>query len=281
MSSGGGGSSNSMGRGNAGVRIGILSVQGDVAENAAAISSALKDPRGFDDDSVTLVKTPQQVEELDGLVIPGGESTTIGRLSDANQTLEAIRSKIERDGMPVLGICAGLIMLAKSAGNPASVTTAAAAGADAPKSAQPLLDVLDIDVTRNAFGRQNQSFEARLDIRPLAIPDFKGVFIRAPLISRVAPDVTVLCELPPAAAAAGSGDAATVDNSGPDNGNGAADAAADVDDGIRAGPHDHGQGGIVAVSKGNIIGTAFHPELSGDLAVHKHFVALVRRHKRG
>jgi len=77
MSSGGGGSSNSMGRGNAGVRIGILSVQGDVAENAAAISSALKDPRGFDDDSVTLVKTPQQVEELDGLVIPGGESTTI------------------------------------------------------------------------------------------------------------------------------------------------------------------------------------------------------------
>ena len=270
------GGSGSMGRGNTGVRIGILSVQGDVAENAAAISSALKDPRGFGDDSVTLVKTPQQVEELDGLVIPGGESTTIGRLSDANGTLEAIRSKIARDGMPVLGICAGLIMLAKSAGNPASVATAAAAaeGAEAPKSAQPLLGVLDIDVTRNAFGRQNQSFEAKLDIRPLAIPDFKGVFIRAPLISRVAPDVTVLCELPPAAAG-GSGDVATVDGSGP--GNDGAD-----DDGIRAGPpHDHGQGGIVAVSKGSIIGTSFHPELSGDLAVHKHFVALVRRHKRG
>lgn len=220
-----------------GVRIGILAVQGDVAENADAISKALKSPRGFDDDSIVLVKNPGQVNNLDGLVMPGGESTTIGGLSGANGTLEAIRSRITRDRMPVMGICAGLIMLAKSVD--AGVANTKASG-------PPPLGALGIRIRRNAFGRQRQSFEAKLSLKPLAISDFKGVFIRAPVVYDVEPGVDVLCEL-----AAASGD--------------------DTPDKKRR---------IVAVGRDNIIGTAFHPELSGDLAIHKHFVDMVRRHKR-
>ena len=239
------------GAGNRGVRIGILSIQGDVAENVAAISGALKDPRGFDDDSVTLVKTPRQIEGLDGLVIPGGESTTIGSLAAATGTLDAIRTRITRDGMPVLGICAGLVMLAKSAFGPSPSPSHDAS--ESGRLSQPLLGMLDIDVIRNAFGHQRQSFEAGLDLGRLAIPKFRGVFIRAPVISRVAADVTVLCELPRDAGGDG----------GSDDDGGGTDARR-----------------VVAVSKGNIMGTAFHPELSGDLAVHKYFVAMVRRQSR-
>lgn len=236
-----------------GVRIGVLSVQGDVAENVAAVSSALKAPRGFEDDSVLQVKTAGEIARLDGLVIPGGESTTIGRLSAAGGVLDAIRERINGDGMPVLGICAGLIMLARSADDR---TVGRLDG-------QQLLGVLDVEVQRNAFGRQRQSFETKLDIRPLAISNFKGVFIRAPVVRGTGPDVEVLCELPPGTAD-GGGD-------GDDNDNG--DAAPDAGgDGTRR--------RIVAVRKGDIIGTAFHPELAGDLAIHQHFVDAVRRRKR-
>ena len=252
-----------------GVRIGILAVQGDVSENAAAISNALKTPRGFDSDSVVLVKAPGEVPGLDGLVLPGGESTTIGRLSLANGMMDAVRSRI-RDGMPVLGICAGLIMLAKSASDRVVGSV----------PGQPLLGVLDVDIQRNAFGRQRQSFEARLNMKTLAISDFKGVFIRAPVIRGAAPDVDVLCELAGAGARADGEKAASDPRSGAagdggdgSNGNGAS-AAATTD-------HNAGHRTIVAVRKGNVMGTAFHPELSGDLAVHKHFVDVVRRQKRG
>ena len=225
-----------------GVRIGILAVQGDVAENTAAVSAALKDPRGFDDDSVIHVKTPQQASTLDGLVIPGGESTSIGKLSHANGTLEVLQSRIQNDSMPVLGICAGLIMLAKSADDRVI---------GAMERRQPLLGMLDVAVERNAFGRQRQSFEAKISLATLAISNFKGVFIRAPVISDVGSDVRVLCELPPAP-----------------------NTPVKNDD-------DSGKKRIVAVSQGNMLGVAFHPELSGDNSIHKHFVDMVRRHKRG
>lgn len=226
-----------------GVRIGVLSLQGDATENVSAVSAALKSPRGFDDDSIVSVKTPRDVSDLDGLVIPGGESTAIGILSDTNGTLGAIKSRIQDEKMPVLGICAGLIMLAKSVGDPAK------AGDDeivAVKQPYSLLGALDITVRRNAFGRQRQSFEAKLNLQPLSITDFKGVFIRAPLISSVGPGVDVLCEL----------DAINTDSG-------------------------KNKRRIVAVCQENVIGTAFHPELSGDLAIHRHFVDTVRRKKRG
>lgn len=254
MSDGGGSSS---GSGRKGVRIGVLSVQGDVAENVAAISSALKSPRGFEDDAVLQVKTAGEISRLDGLVIPGGESTTIGRLSAAGGVLDAIRERVNGDGMPILGICAGLILLARSADDR---TVGRLDG-------QPLLGLLDVEVQRNAFGRQRQSFEAKLDIRPLAISNFKGVFIRAPVVYGTGPDVEVLCELPPGVGDSSGGVDA---GGGGDNGDAAPDAGG-------SGPRRR----IVAVRKGDIIGTAFHPELSGDLAVHKYFVDAVRRKKRG
>ena len=239
-----------------GVRIGVLSIQGDVAENVAAVSSALKAPRGFEDDAVLQVKTADEISRLDGLVIPGGESTTIGRLSAAGGVLDAIRERVNGDGMPVLGICAGLILLARSADDR---TVGRLDG-------QPLLGVLDVEVQRNAFGRQRQSFETKLDIKPLAISNFKGVFIRAPVVCGTGPDVETLCELPPDAGDSSGG----VDADGGDNGDAAPDAGG-------SGPRRR----IVAVRKGDIIGTAFHPELSGDLAVHKYFVDAVRRKRRG
>lgn len=252
-----------------GVRIGVLALQGDVAENVASLSAALKSPRGFDDDSIIPVKTQQQVAGLDGLVIPGGESTAIGKMAHAGDILDALRARIQDEQMPVLGICAGLIMLAKSA------TSLHATGgkkegrvAVATTTEQPLLGILDVDVHRNAFGRQRQSFETNLDIKPLSISKFKGVFIRAPVVSRVADDVSVLCELGTATAGVcdlldDAGTAATVD------------AADKTDTLVTPGRR------IVAVAKDNIIGTAFHPELSKNLEIHKHFVDMTRRYKRG
>ncbi|MDE0266318.1 MAG: pyridoxal 5'-phosphate synthase glutaminase subunit PdxT [Thaumarchaeota archaeon] len=235
------------GGGRKGVRIGVLAVQGDVAENVAAVSSALKAPRGFEDDAVLQVKTAGEISRLDGLVIPGGESTAIGRLSAAGGVLDAIRTRVNDDGMPILGICAGLILLARSADDR---TVGRLDG-------QQLLGVLDVEVQRNAFGRQRQSFETKLDIRPLAISNFKGVFIRAPVVCGTGPGVEALCELPPGAGDSSGGD----------------DAATDAGGSPRR--------RIVAVRKGDIIGTAFHPELSGDLAIHQYFVDAVRRKMRG
>ena len=253
-SSGGGGGGSSSSR--KGVRIGVLSVQGDVAENMAAVSSALKAPRGFEDDAVLPVKTAGEIARLDGLVIPGGESTTIGRLSAAGGVLDAIRERVNGDDMPVLGICAGLIMLARSADDR---TVGRLDG-------QSLLGVLDVEVQRNAFGRQRQSFETKLDIRPLAISNFKGVFIRAPVVCGTGPGVEVLCELPPGVGGGGDGDGSSGDGDNDDTSPGASGSQ---------------QRRIVAVRKGDIIGTAFHPELSGDLAIHRHFVDAVRRKRRG
>lgn len=208
-----------------GVRLGVLSVQGDVDENLTVLSSALKIPQGRDDDSILPVRTPEAVSRLDGLVIPGGESTAIGTMSLANGTLDAVRSRIVQ-GMPVLGICAGMILLSGSADDRVMGSTG-----------QPLLNVLDVRLERNSFGRQRQSFEAKISMRPIAIIDFRGVFIRAPSILEVGPGVEILSKL-------------------------------------------DGDGRIIAVRKDNIIGTVFHPELAGDVSVHKYFVDTVRRTKQ-
>ncbi len=160
------------------LNIGILSIQGDVAENVASIEAALKelDKNG----NVIQVKTPEQISKLDGLIIPGGESTTMGQLSLVNGSLKQIKEKIE-SGMPVFGICAGLILLSKNAKDRVIGDTD-----------QPLLNLLDVKVERNSFGRQRDSFEAKISLELVNISSFNGVFIRAPSISEVGDDVQVI-----------------------------------------------------------------------------------------
>jgi 5'-phosphate synthase pdxT subunit len=117
---------------------------------------------------------------VDGLVIPGGESTTIGQLSLFNGAFITLKDKIDQ-GMPVLGICAGMILLSKTVNDKV-----------VGKIDQPLLDILDIKLERNSFGRQRESFESDISLNSIGIPSFNGVFIRAPSISDVGPDVEIL-----------------------------------------------------------------------------------------
>ncbi len=199
------------------IKVGVLSLQGDVAENIASTKTALSelDKTG----TVTEVKTPEQISELDGLIIPGGESTMIGQLSLINGSLKKIKEKIEA-GMPVLGICAGLILLSKKAKDRVVGYTD-----------QPLLDLLDVQVERNSFGRQRDSFEAVISMDSLNIPKFNGVFIRAPSISELGENAEVISKF---------------------------------------------NEKIVAVKQGNMLATAFHPELTKDVSLHKYFVNMIK-----
>ena len=158
--------------------LGVLSIQGDVLENILSVKAAID---ALDiDGTVISVKTPDEISKVDGLIIPGGESTTIGRLSVANGAMKILKEKIEQ-GMPVLGICAGMILLSKNAQDKV-----------VGKIDQPLLDMLDIKLERNSFGRQRESFESDISLNSIGIPSFNGVFIRAPSISDVGSDVEVL-----------------------------------------------------------------------------------------
>ena len=161
-----------------GVNIGILAVQGDVSENIMATKMASEE-FGIEG-VVNEIKYPEQISELDGLIIPGGESTVIGQLSLVNGSLKQIKEKIA-SGMPVLGICAGLILLSKKAKDRV-----------VGEMDQPLLDLLDVKVERNTFGRQRDSFEAEISMEKIGIPKFHGVFIRAPSIMEAGRDVEII-----------------------------------------------------------------------------------------
>jgi 5'-phosphate synthase pdxT subunit len=152
------------------MRVGILALQGDVREHAASLERIGAEP--------LLVRTPEDLAAVVALVIPGGESTTIGKLVDRYGLAGPLTSRIE-GGMPVLGTCAGMILLA-------SGTT----------SAQPQhqLGVLDVTVERNAFGRQVDSFEVAVDVKGFDEPVW-GVFIRAPRVAEIGPGVDVLAEI--------------------------------------------------------------------------------------
>lgn len=202
------------------LNVGVLSIQGDVQENILSTKKALSELSI--DGTVTDVKTPDEISQLDGLIIPGGESTTIGQLSLVNGSLKVLKEKIA-NGMPVLGICAGMILLSQTADDRV-----------VGKTDQPLLDILDIKLERNSFGRQRESFEANISMDSIDIPKFNGVFIRAPSVSDTGSDVEVLSKF---------------------------------------------NERIVAVKKGNVIGTAFHPELTPDTSLHKYFVNLVNSSK--
>jgi 5'-phosphate synthase pdxT subunit len=186
------------------VKVGVLAIQGDVREHLDLFRSlgVAAEP----------VRTLDEVESVDALVLPGGESTTIGFLLAEHDMLDPLRKRIE-DGLPAFGTCAGAILLARTVG-----------GGDVPK-----LGVMDITIERNAYGRQVDSFEADLELRDRG--RMHAVFIRAPQITAVGEGVEVLAE--------------------------------------------HA-GRPVVVRQGHVFAATFHPELSGETALHEAFVEVVR-----
>jgi 5'-phosphate synthase pdxT subunit len=195
------------------VRIGVLALQGAFIEHEKILRRLRVE--------TTEVRLPEHLEGLDGLIIPGGESTTIGQVAQRWGLLEPVRT-FAQSGRPLWGTCAGMILMAKEVVDGAS--------------GQPLLGLMDIAVRRNAFGRQVDSFEADLDVPALGAPPFSkaqgrpfhAVFIRAPLIERVGKGAEVLARL---------------ENET-----------------------------VVAVRQGNLLATAFHPELTDDDRFHRYFL---------
>jgi pyridoxal 5'-phosphate synthase pdxT subunit len=194
-------------------RIGVLALQGDFREHLRMLADC-----GVD---AVKVRTPADLAAVDGLVIPGGESTTIGMLIARNGLEAPLRTAIA-EGMPVMGTCAGMIVLAAEVldGRPD----------------QLCLGAIDMTVRRNAFGRQVDSFEAAVDMPTLPGPPVTAVFIRAPWVERVGPEVEVL-------------------------------ARVGVDDGADR---------IVAVRQGNALATSFHPEVTDDRRFHALLVDIVQ-----
>lgn len=187
-------------------------MQGDVREHLAALEEAGA--------RAVRVRHPEDLARVDGIVLPGGESTTIVKLLDAFELFEPLRAAIE-GGLPAYGSCAGMILLARR-------LLDAAEG-------QRTLGALDVTVRRNAFGRQIDSFETDLEVEGVTDGPFHAVFIRAPWVEEAGPGVQVL-------ATVGAGLAA---------------------------------GRIVAVRERDVVATSFHPEIAGDVRLHRKFVQIV------
>jgi 5'-phosphate synthase pdxT subunit len=192
-------------------RIGVLAMQGAFVEHISAL-------RQLGVEAVP-VRRADELKGICGLVIPGGESTTICKLMREYSLVEEVGKLIAR-GLPVLGTCAGMILLAKEVLGPNEHS----------------LKAMNIKVRRNAFGRQVDSFEADLDIPALGHPPFRAIFIRAPWIETAGEGVEILASLP--------------------------------------------DGTPVAAREGNLVATAFHPELTPDLRLHKYFLSLVDSHSK-
>lgn len=184
-----------------------MAAQGDFAEHIAILRAIGIEARE--------IRLPQQLEPLDGLIIPGGESTTLSRLMSLYELRQPI-AQMAAEGRALWGTCAGMIMLAREITEQDPVP----------------LGLMDIGVRRNAFGRQVDSFEQPLNIAPLRPEPFHAIFIRAPVVIRTGPAVAVLAAL---------------------------------DDGRP-----------VAVQQGNLLATAFHPELTRDYRMHQYFLELAQ-----
>jgi len=193
----------------AGPAVGVLALQGDVVEHARALSAAGARP--------VTVRRAAELDGLDGLVIPGGESTTMWKLAVIFDLMEPLRKRVGA-GMCVFGSCAGMIMLADR-------LLDGVAG-------QETVGGIDMTVRRNAFGRQVDSFEADIGLAGIARP-FRAVFIRAPWVEQTGEQVEILGTEP-------------------------------------------ATGRIVAVRQGPLLATSFHPELTGDVRIHRLFVDMVR-----
>ena len=162
------------------VNIGILGVQGDVEEHVTSVESAFREItiEGI----VSVIKYQEEINSINGLIIPGGESTSIGKLSNNDDFHSSIKKKITQ-GMPVLGTCAGLIFLSNHIVQNSSNTS------------QKLLGSLGIEIERNAFGRQRESFQSEFPIPKFGLDNFLGVFIRAPVIRNIGSNVEVIAKL--------------------------------------------------------------------------------------
>jgi 5'-phosphate synthase pdxT subunit len=191
------------------MKIGVLTLQGAVSEHVEILEKLRV--------TAIPVKTCQEISEIDGLVIPGGESATIGRLIQKFDLETLIKERISQ-GMPVFGTCAGMILLSKSIEGPD----------------QFKLQVLDITVVRNAFGRQIESKEVDLTVKGFDSP-FHAIFIRAPIAKDLGQNVEVLSSVPK---------------------------------------------GVVFLKQGNILVSAFHPELGTDLRVHQLFLDIINSYKQ-
>ncbi|MCE4268157.1 pyridoxal 5'-phosphate synthase glutaminase subunit PdxT [Rhodococcus globerulus] len=156
--------------------IGVLALQGDVREHLAALADSGADAVG--------VRRPEELDKVDGIVIPGGESTTMSRLLQVFELLEPLRERL-RGGLPAYGSCAGMILLASEV-------------LDTRPDAEHL-NAIDMTVRRNAFGRQVDSFESDLEFEGILGDPVRAVFIRAPWVERVGPGVEVLAQVPAAA----------------------------------------------------------------------------------
>lgn len=182
------------------MRIGVLRVQGAFAEHEAVLRGVGAEP--------VPVRLPGHLDGLAGLILPGGESTTMRKLVDRWGLRRPILD-LAQSGAPILGTCAGMILLAR----------------EIIDGDEPVFPLLDVAVKRNAFGRQLDSFEADLDVPVLGDTPVHAVFIRAPLVERTGDEVDVLARLE--------------------------------------------DGSVVAVRQRNVIATAFHPELSGEVRFHR------------
>ena len=193
--------------------VGVLALQGDVAEHLHHLEAVGA--------RAVRVRRPSELAEVDGLILPGGESTAMSRLLDVYDMYEPVAARIG-EGMPVYGSCAGMILLA---------STVLDTRADA-----TWFSAIDMTVRRNAFGRQVDSFEADLAVDALGEQPLTTVFIRAPWVESVGPDVEVLAD-------------------------------------VRA---SDGRDHVVAVRQGNALATSFHPEVTDDVRVHGYFLDMVR-----
>lgn len=197
------------------MKIGVLALQGDFIEHINILKHIGA--------QTSEVRLPEHLEDLDGLIIPGGESTTIGKLATDFQLMEPLREF--GNNKAIWGTCAGAIFLSKDA-----------------RRAQPLLELMDITVERNAFGRQVDSFEVDLTVPALETVDatlapYHAIFIRAPLIESVQGDAQSLAELP--------------------------------------------DGRIIAARQGYLLATVFHPELTPDVRFHQYFLSMAESARNG
>ena len=189
--------------------VGVLALQGDFREHATVLRSLGSD--------VVLVRRPEELAVIDGLVIPGGESSVMDKLTRMFGLAEPLRAAVAA-GLPVYGTCAGLIMLADTV-------------LDGIRGQQSI-GGLDISVRRNAFGSQSASFETDLDVPVLGADPVHAVFIRAPVVDDVGPLATALARV--------------------------------------------ADGRCVAVEQGNLLGTSFHPEMTGEHRFHEYFLQKMR-----